>query len=82
MKKNNNSSSSSTSIKKKFKKLSTNVKKLKEDSVKLWNDVHVWNSKNDNKLRSFENILLGKLVADLRVIQNEHITQLEINFDE
>jgi hypothetical protein len=82
VKKNNNSSSSSTSIKKKFKKLSTNVKKLKEDSVRLWNDVHAWNSKNDNKLRSFENILLGKLVADLRVIQNEHITQLEINFDE
>jgi len=74
--------SSSTIIKKKFEKLSSNVKKLKEDSVKLWNDVHTWNSKNDNKLRTFEDILLKKLMADLRTINNEHIVQLENNFDE
>ncbi len=74
--------SSSTIIKKKFEKLSSNVKKLKEDSVKLWNDVHIWNSKNDNKLRTFEDILLKKLMADLRTINNEHIVQLENNFDE
>lgn len=68
---------SSSNIKKKFKKILTDVENLKEDSVKLWNDVHIWNSKNNSELRTFENILLNKFLTDLRIIQNEHIIQLE-----
>jgi phage pi2 protein 07 len=72
---------SSLSIKKKFKKILIDVENLKEDSVKLWNDVHIWNSKNDSELRTFENILLNKFLTDLRIIQNEHIIQLENSLD-
>ena len=65
------------SIEKQFKDFSKDVKKIKEKSLRLWTKIHEWNSKNDNALRHFEDVFLTKIVSDLRVIQNEHVTLLE-----
>lgn len=67
-----------TRIEKKLNKISTNIEKVKNISIGLWTDVKIWNEKNDNKLRPFEDTLLSKLISDLRIIQSEYISALKV----
>lgn len=67
-----------TRIEKKLNKISVNLEKVKKLSLSLWTDVKIWNEKNENRLRPFEDTLLSTLVSDLRVIQSEHISALKV----
>jgi hypothetical protein len=65
-------------ILKKLESISDDVEKIKKKSVELWSEVKKTNLECENKLRPFEDILLSKLLTDLRIIQNEHISALKV----
>ena len=67
-----------SNIEKKLNRISLECEKLKNKSLTLWTEVKKWNEKNDNKLRPFEDVLLSRLISDLRVIQNEHMSKLKV----
>lgn len=64
-------------IEKKLNSLTSEIERIKNHSLILWTEVKKFNVKNNYTLRQFEDFLVGKLISDLRTIQNEHLSALK-----
>lgn len=64
-------------IEKKLNSLTSEIERIKNHSLILWIEVKKFNVKNNYTLRQFEDFLVGKLISDLRTIQNEHLSALK-----